>query len=101
MPGCFCKRRWTTMCVVGPDRHPNGESNALAATPRRSNVRVLPQQEEKQLAQTLARTAIYAATSQYEPFGLAPVEAALSKCALVASDIPSFRELWDGAAGFF
>ena len=51
--------------------------------------------------QTLARAGIYAATSQYEPFGLAPVEAALSRCAIVASDIPSFRELWEGAAIFF
>src|SRR5262249_36010438 len=29
------------------------------------------------------------------------LEAALSRCALVASDIPSFRELWDGVAVFF
>jgi glycosyltransferase involved in cell wall biosynthesis len=29
------------------------------------------------------------------------VEAALSRCAIVASDIPSFRELWNGAAIFF
>ena len=60
-----------------------------------------PEQDERQIVQTLARAGIYAATSRYEPFGLAPVEAALSRCALVASDIPSFRELWDGAAIFF
>src|SRR5205085_1155369 len=48
-----------------------------------------------------ARAPIYAATSRYEPFGLAPLEAALSRCAIVASDIPPFRELWDGAAVFF
>jgi len=29
------------------------------------------------------------------------VEAALSRCALVAADIPSLRELWEGAAVFF
>ena len=39
-------------------------------------------------------SSIYAATSRYEPFGLAPLEAALSRCAIVASDIPTFRELW-------
>src|SRR5262249_11423932 len=60
-----------------------------------------PEQDERQLVQTLGRAGIYAASSQYEPFGLAPVEAALSRCALVASDIPPFRELWDGAALFF
>ena len=44
---------------------------------------------------------VYAATSRYEPFGLAPVEAGLSKCALIANDIPSFRELWGDSALFF
>jgi glycosyltransferase involved in cell wall biosynthesis len=41
------------------------------------------------------------ATSRYEPFGLAPVEAALSRCALVMNDIPSFRELWGDDALYF
>ena len=36
----------------------------------------------------------------YEPFGLAVLEAAQAGCALVLSDIPTFRELWDGAAMF-
>jgi glycosyltransferase involved in cell wall biosynthesis len=58
-------------------------------------------QDEEQMAWTLARAAIYVAPSRYEPFGLAPLEAALSGCALVLSDIASFRELWEGAACFF
>jgi glycosyltransferase involved in cell wall biosynthesis len=44
---------------------------------------------------------IYAATSRYEPFGLAPLEAALSHCALVMNDNPVFHELWNDAAVFF
>jgi glycosyltransferase involved in cell wall biosynthesis len=32
---------------------------------------------------------------------LLPLQAALSGCALLLSDIPSYRELWDGAAWFF
>jgi len=48
----------------------------------------------------MARAAIYAHPAVYEPFGLAPLEAALQGCALVLSDIPSLRELWDGAAVF-
>ena len=47
-----------------------------------------------------SRAAVYAAPSLYEPFGLAPLEAALNGCALVLSDIGSFRELWDGCAEF-
>lgn len=87
--------------IVGSDRHPELHSSAFAAEAIRPNVHLDPEQEEAQLAHTLARAGIYVATSQYEPFGLAPVEAALSRCALVASDIPSFRELWDSAAVFF
>ncbi|HEX2090977.1 MAG TPA: glycosyltransferase family 4 protein, partial [Longimicrobiaceae bacterium] len=49
----------------------------------------------------LSRASVYAAPSLYEPFGLAPLEAAFHGCALVLSDIGSFRELWNGCALFF
>jgi glycosyltransferase involved in cell wall biosynthesis len=87
--------------IIGSDRHPELQSSVFAAETIRPNVHLDPEQDEKQLVQTLGRACIYAATSQYEPFGLAPLEAALSRCALVASDIPTFRELWDGVALFF
>ncbi|HEX8432504.1 MAG TPA: glycosyltransferase family 4 protein [Longimicrobium sp.] len=48
----------------------------------------------------MARSAVYAAPARYEPFGLAPLEAALQGCALVLSDIGTFRELWHGCAEF-
>ncbi|MGZ4831247.1 MAG: glycosyltransferase family 4 protein [Candidatus Angelobacter sp.] len=87
--------------IVGCDRHPELHNHAFVAETIRPNVSLQPEQDDRQIVQTLARAGIYAATSQYEPFGLAPVEAALSRCAIVASDIPSFRELWEGAAIFF
>ena len=43
---------------------------------------------------------IFASASRYEPFGLAVLEAAVQQAALVLSDIPTFRELWQGAALF-
>jgi glycogen synthase len=46
------------------------------------------------------RAAIFCAPARYEPFGLAILEAARDGCALVLRDIPSLRELWDGAALF-
>jgi glycogen(starch) synthase len=52
------------------------------------------------LARRMAETAIFVAPSLYEPFGLTILEAALCGCALVLGDIPSLRELWDGAAVF-
>lgn len=87
--------------IVGSDRHPEFDRPAFSAEEISSNVHLEPKQDEVQIAEILARAAIYAATSQYEPFGLAPVEAALSRCAIVASDIPTFRELWGEAAIFF
>jgi glycogen synthase len=59
------------------------------------------QLNQAQLQHLLSRASIYLATSQYEPFGLAPLEAALSRCAILASDIPSFREIWGNNAIYF
>lgn len=47
------------------------------------------------------KSAIYICTSRYEPFGLAPLEAALCGCAVLAYDIPSLREVWGSAALYF
>lgn len=52
------------------------------------------------LADHLASRPVFASAALYEPFGLAVLEAAIAGCALVLSDIPTFRELWDGAALF-
>lgn len=57
--------------------------------------------ERAEVDRFMQRAAIYVAPSLYEPFGLAPLEAALHGCALVLSDIGSFREVWDGSAIFF
>jgi glycogen synthase len=51
-----------------------------------------------EIAQELSVAAIYALPARYEPFGLSPLEAALSGCALVLGDIPSLKEIWQDAA---
>ncbi len=48
----------------------------------------------------MARAAVFAAPSLYEPFGLCVLEAAHTGAPLVLADIPTFRELWTGAALF-
>ncbi len=48
----------------------------------------------------LQHAAIFVSPALYEPFGLSVLEAAAAGCALVLSDIPTFRELWSGAALF-
>jgi glycogen synthase len=52
------------------------------------------------VARWMARASIYALPARYEPFGLTVLEAAMSGCALVLGDIPTLRELWNGAAIF-
>ena len=52
-------------------------------------------------ARLYSRAAVYAATPRYEPLGMAPLDAAFSRCAIVANDIPSFREVWGDAALYF
>ncbi|WP_375158870.1 glycosyltransferase family 4 protein [Bradyrhizobium sp. RDT46] len=53
------------------------------------------------LCDHLQHAAIFASPALYEPFGLSVLEAAAAGCALVLSDIPTFRELWSGAARLF
>ncbi len=48
----------------------------------------------------LAVRPIFVSAALYEPFGLGVLEAAQRGCALVLSDIPTFRELWNDAAIF-
>jgi glycosyltransferase involved in cell wall biosynthesis len=90
------------VCIVGAQRHAD-ESLRQQPLAQRGSPRVEYRgpQSEGQLRSLYSRAAIYAATSRYEPFGLAPLEAAFSRCAVVANDIPTFRELWGHTACYF
>jgi len=52
------------------------------------------------LGAKFAARPVFVSTALYEPFGLAVLEAAQAGCALVLTDIPTFRELWNDAALF-
>jgi glycogen(starch) synthase len=49
----------------------------------------------------LGRAAVFVHPAHYEPFGLAPLEAACAGAALLLSDIESLREVWGAAALYF
>jgi glycosyltransferase involved in cell wall biosynthesis len=66
-----------------------------------AKVKLLGERREGEVRELLSRASVYIAASRYEPFGLAPLEAALSRCALLANDIPSLREIWGDAALYF
>jgi glycogen synthase len=87
--------------IVGPKQPPDGTQTVDPEFHSHPGVKLLDTQSEADLCMLLSRASIYVATSRYEPFGLAPVEAALSRCALVMNDIPTFRELWEDCALFF
>lgn len=56
---------------------------------------------EREIRILFSFSSVYIAASIYEPFGLAPLEAALCGCAVVANDIPSLREVWGESAIFY
>lgn len=80
--------------AAGPLQGPNGEAARLR------HARPLGRLSAAQVAERLGRAAVFASAALYEPFGLGVLEAAQAGCALVLSDIPTFRELWDGVAIF-
>ena len=93
------------VCIVGAEH-----TVPIPRIPIRADVKVDTEQTsvairgpqtEAQLRALYSRAAIYAATARYEPLGIAALEAAFSRCAIVANDIPSFRELWGDAALYF
>ncbi|HKW19126.1 MAG TPA: glycosyltransferase family 4 protein [Terriglobales bacterium] len=88
------------ICVVGWEREPGREDRARALRVPR-NMELLGPKSQDDLRELYAHAGIYAGTSRYEPFGLAPLEAALSRCALTLNDNPVFHELWGDAGVFF
>ena len=79
-----------------------GESSYDAASsPSMSGVKLLGGLTQQEMSSLFGQSAIYICTSKYEPFGLAPLEAALCGCAVVANDIDSLREVWGSAALYF
>lgn len=63
-----------------------------------AGVELLGRLSRRALRELMSRAAIFVHVPRYEPFGLAPLEAAASGCALVVSDIATLRATWSGAA---
>jgi glycosyltransferase involved in cell wall biosynthesis len=80
--------------AAGPLLGPNGTRASF------NHLRCIGEVGETRLASLLAARPVFASAALYEPFGLSVLEAAFAGCALVLSDIPTHRVLWDGAAIF-
>jgi glycosyltransferase involved in cell wall biosynthesis len=94
-----------SVCIVGAE-----QTVPLPRVPIRADVKVSTDQScvairgpqtDAQLRALYSRAAVYAATARYEPIGLATLDAAFSRCAIVANDIPTFHEVWGDAALYF
>ena len=80
--------------------HVAGDDGGRLRSQQTANFKLTGQLSSEDVRQHLAQSSIYVMPARYEPFGLSILEAALSRCALVLGDIPTLRELWDGAAFF-
>ena len=80
--------------AAGPVRGPNGTAVMF------DNIHCLGNLPEEELGRWLAAKPVFVSAALYEPFGLAVLEAAAAGCALILSDIPTFRELWEDVAIF-
>lgn len=93
------------VCIVGSDAPEPAPRIPIRADVKVSideiRVALKGPQTEAQMRALYSRAAIYAATSRYEPFGMSALEAAFSRCAIIANDIPSFREIWGDDVLYF
>jgi glycosyltransferase involved in cell wall biosynthesis len=64
------------------------------------HIKAVGQLGDNEIPGWLKAAPVFVSTALYEPFGLAVLESAQAGCPLVLSDIPTFRELWDGVATF-
>jgi glycosyltransferase involved in cell wall biosynthesis len=87
-------RLTSPVLLAGPTAGPNGAAVVL------HHAEALGHVPTEALDTLFAARPVFASLALYEPFGLAVLEAAQAGCSLVLSDIPTFRELWDGAATF-
>jgi glycosyltransferase involved in cell wall biosynthesis len=77
------------------------QCGATKMTASLGNATLLGPLPSEKLLELFRESTLYICTSKYEPFGLAPLEAALCGCAVLAYNIPSLREVWDEGALYF
>lgn len=85
--------RWNVY-VAGDLVSPDGRGEAA------DSMHCLGRLPSDDMRRWMSRASVFVHPARYEPFGLSVLEAARCGCALVLSDIPTLRELWDGTAIF-
>ncbi|OHB51031.1 MAG: hypothetical protein A2Y10_08460 [Planctomycetes bacterium GWF2_41_51] len=85
------KIKWP-IYAAGENIHPNGKEYKF------KNITVAGFLNHKKISEYNSKASIFVLAGKYEPFGLSALEAASEGCALVLSDIPSFKEIWQDCA---
>jgi glycosyltransferase involved in cell wall biosynthesis len=80
--------------MIGSATGPNGETLEIR------NAGHLGPLSHADTLERIGKAEVFVSPSLYEPFGLAALEAAACRTPLVLADIPTYRELWEGAALF-
>jgi len=88
------------LAIVGDNRtHPRQDPESLAAEARiRDRIAVMSYVSEDDLDNLYARARVFVFLSEYEGFGMTPLEALSAGVPVVAADTPVARELYGDAA---
>lgn len=93
------------VCIINADDRPAMLESPICTGVKvdleAANISLKGAQTEAQLRMLYSRAPIFVAASRYEPLGLSVLEAAFSRCAIVANDVPCLREVWGDAAIYF
>lgn len=79
--------------VAGESDHPDELGSS-----EMGSLEILGQLSQTELRTQMHNASLFVHPAKYEPFGLAPLEAALCGCPLILADIASLREIWGSAA---
>ena len=79
----------------------SGEPRSLSgSTVQLKNLRCLGQIDSQNKDVVLGQASVFISAATYDPVGIHVLDAARAGAALVLSDLPGYREFWEGAAVF-
>lgn len=93
------------VCIVDSDGRTADPDTTISADVKlkvdEANISLKGPQTDSQMRMLYSRAGMFAATSRYDSLGLSALEAAFSRCAIIANDVPCNREIWGASAIYF
>ncbi len=88
------------LVIVGDKNKVFSETGIDEATLAGSNIKIHQRFTENELIELYHRAEVVVSLSAYEGFGIPLLEGLYNGCRIICSDIPVYRELYDGLADF-